>query len=187
MASIKRTQYKDPILQAVINHLEKHANRDIKTYYYGDVLLVPKTELPVISVAIDATRIAVDDTGTDKSTVPLVISVITDIGDNPNRDFDVMAGTNSLYEIVIGRNDDFTFRKDSLAYILRAHDQLATAQTPAGETVQVYMGTETDREPLDIDFGIGVERRGQGIWSVESTIRVNAYVYTPRVDEEDDE
>jgi len=186
MAAIKDSQYKDPIIEAVINFLDGNASRDIKTYYYGDVLLIPKTELPAISVAIDATRIAVDDTGTDKSTVPLVISVITDINDNPNRDFDVMAGTNSLYDIVIGRNDDFTFKDYSLAHLLRKNQDLAAVTLPGGDSVQVWLGTETDREPLDIDFGIGVERRGQGIWSVESTIRINAYAYTPREDDDDE-
>lgn len=183
MATIQRTQYKDPILEAVIELLNTNASRDIRTFYYGDVLLVPKSELPVVSVAIDNTQIATDDTGSDKSTVPLVISVITEINDTATQDFDVMAGTNSLYEIVIGRNADYTFREDSIAHILRANDQLDSKVTSNGSIVSVFLGTETDRDPINIDFGIGVERRGQGIWSVEATIRVNAYVYTPRVDQ----
>lgn len=179
--ALRRNQYRDPIIEAIINHLKQGANPDIKNWYYGDVLLVSKRDLPAVSVAIDRTRIITDSTGDDKSVVPIVISVITDINADQGRDWDTMAGTTELYEYIIGRNADFTFRKDSFAHLLREKVQLAAATTQDGDQVSVYLGIED--QDLDVEFGIGVERRGPGIFSVEAAIRTTAFVYTPSIQE----
>ena len=73
--AIKRTQYRDPLIEKIIDHLKQGANKDIKNWYHGDVLLIQKRELPAVSVAIDNTIVTTDSTGDDKSTVPIVISV----------------------------------------------------------------------------------------------------------------
>lgn len=181
--AIIRTQYRDPIIEAIIDHLDKNASKDIKTYYHGDVLLLKKSELPAISVAIDGTRVTTDSTGDDKSTVPIVISVITAINDNQARDFDVMAGTTALYEIVTGRNKDFTYRKDSLVKLLRQKVDLAHTTDENGSQISVFLGIED--QPLEVEFGIGVERRGEGIFSTEAAIRTTAFIYTPKIEPED--
>lgn len=179
--AIKRTQYRDPLIEKIIDHLKQGASKDIKNWYHGDVLLIQKRELPAVSVAIDNTIVTTDSTGDDKSTVPIVISVITDINANQARDWDTMAGTTELYDIVAGRNKDFTYRKDSMIHLLREKVHLASEQSEDGRgEVSVFLGIED--QPLQVEFGIGVERRGAGIFSVEAAIRTSAFIYTPKIE-----
>ena len=176
---LNRAQYRDPVIAAIINYLKPKAHPDIRTWYYGDTLLISKSMLPAVSVAIDGMTLETDSTGDDVTKMAITISVITDINANQGRDFDVEAGTTELYEIVSGKDDNFIYTEDSIMRLLRERVQLATATTPDGESVSVMLGIED--QPLSVDFGIGVERRGPGIFSVEAAIHTTAYIYAPQI------
>jgi hypothetical protein len=166
-------QYRDPVIKAVIDFLEPRASRELKGhYYYGDVLLVPKSDLPIVSVAIDQENLQVVNTMEDKSLVPLVINVLVDYNSDMGRDFDLERGTNKLYELVAARNPDFTFTDESLLGLLRS-----TKGIQPTEDGKIYLGLGDT--PITADFGIGVERRGAGIFSIEGVIRVVAEINTP--------
>lgn len=166
-------KYRDPIIKAVVDLLEKNADSRLKgRYYYGDVLLVPKSQLPICSVSIDSEAITTVNSLEDESTVPIVINVLTDYNDQGGKDFDLQSGTNMLYEIIAGRNDDFTFKENSMLGILRSKDGV---QPVVNE--KIYLGIND--QAVTADFGIGVERRGAGIFSIEGVIRITATINTP--------
>lgn len=166
-------KYRDPIIKAVIDFLEPRADSRLKGhYYYGDVLLVPKNQLPICSVAIDLEAVTSTSSLEDESTVPLVINVLVDYNDQGGKDFDLQSGSNALYEILAARNDDFTFKDNSMLGLLRSPEGIQPA-----ENNRMYLGIGDT--PITADFGIGVERRGAGIFSIEGVIRVNATINTP--------
>ena len=166
-------KYRDPIIKAVVDLLEPNADSRLKGhYYYGDVLLVPKSMLPICSVSIDTEAVTTVNSLEDESKVPLVINVLTDWNDQGGKDFDLQSGTNMLYEIIAARNDDFTFRADSMLGLLRSAQGVQPVQNQ-----KIYLGIDDDR--VTADFGIGVERRGAGIFSIEGTIHITATINTP--------
>ena len=134
-------KYRDPIIKAVVDLLEPNADSRLKGhYYYGDVLLVPKSMLPICSVSIDTEAVTTVNSLEDESKVPLVINVLTDWNDQGGKDFDLQSGTNMLYEIIAARNDDFTFRADSMLGLLRSAQGVQPVQNQ-----KIYLGIDDDR------------------------------------------
>lgn len=161
--------YRDPVIAAVIDLLEAEGSPELKgRYYYGDILLAPRGQMPFCSIAIDNQAITSADSGNDVAVIPLVINVVVETTKDVHS-WDVMAGTNKLYDLLCGRNADYSLKSTSIAGIIRKH-----AEVPGG---QLFLGIENT--PLSADFGIGVDRRGAGIFSIEGTLRVNAALYTP--------
>lgn len=166
-------KYRDPIIKAVIDLLEPKADKQLKGhYYYGDVLLVPKSQLPICSVALDQENVTTVNSLEDETKVPIVINVLVDWNDQGGKDFDLQSGSNRLYEIIAERNPDFTFTERSMLGILRSKDGVQPVKNQ-----KIYLGIED--ESVTADFGIGVERRGAGIYSIEGTIRLTATINTP--------
>lgn len=164
--------YKDPVLTALINALEENGPPELKgKYYYGDVMLVPKDQLPICSVARDRTRIGQASDLEDDNLMPLVINILYDYTADLTNDYNVVAGVNSLYRLVEARNpSNYAILPGTIAWVLRNKQQLAN---------KLFLAVGPS-EVLDIDYGLGVERRGPGIFSVESVIRVSARAHTPR-------
>ena len=169
--------YRDPIIQKIIEVLEANGPDELRgKYYNGDVMLVPKEELPVCSVAKDRTIITPADNMTDQHTINLVINVLYDYTSDLQNSFDLVAGTTGLYEIMEGRISDLTdekryqFKNTALAYILGKKIQLDT-------NVWISIGQGSN---ISIEYGLGVNRRGPGIFSVEAVIRTPVVLHIPR-------
>ena len=173
--------YSDPILQKIIDLLKNNMKKGyVKTWYQGDILLVPKTMLPAVSVSIDENNIIADSNLWDKSVIPIVISILVDHTDAAGlQNFDLSAGQLKLYEMTAGRIaaskdplETLDFMEGTMAHILldRSKQDLGNG---------VYLNIENNT--FGFDYGIGVERRGAGIFSVEASCRVNVTVDTPAI------
>jgi len=164
--------YKDPVIQALIDALEADGPQELKgKYHHGDVLVPAKSDLPMVTIARDRTRITQASDLEDDNDMPLVINVLYDYTQDLTNDFDVQAGITSLYRLVEEREpSNFRVKQGTLAWVLRNKQQLANKLWLAVGPNQV----------LDIDYGLGVERRGPGIFSVESVIRISARAHTAR-------
>lgn len=154
--------YKDPISELLISNFRSEGLASIKEYYNGDVYTVPREDLPVLYVVKDATRIAPADNRNDETRTAYVIGVIYNYTEDIDTSSELVAGVNSLYEIVEGRDENtLDLKTNSLAYILRKHLTLA-------DDTWVDIGAGA---ALEIDYGIGIEKRGRGIYSLEAMIR----------------
>lgn len=164
--------YKDPVIQALIDALEASGPVELKgKYYHGDVLVPAKEDLPMVTIARDRTRITQASDLEDDNFMPLVINVLYDYTRDLTNDFDVQAGVTSLYQLVEERDTtNFRIKEGTIAWVLRNKQQLAN---------KLWLAVGPN-EVLDIDYGLGVERRGPGIFSVESVIRVTARAHTAR-------
>lgn len=176
-----RQSYSDPVLQKVIDLLSSKMTKGyVKTWYQGDVLLVPRSELPAVSVAIDQNNIMADSSLWDASKIPITLSILVDHTDQAGlKSWDLSAGQMTLYEITAGRivapkdqGETLDFLDGCMAAILldRKNQDLGNG---------VYLNIENNT--FGFDYGIGVERRGAGIFSVEATCRLTLTVDTPAI------
>ena len=71
------SEYRDPILRAIIDMLEADGPRELVGHYiYGDTLAPPKSALPIVSVARDGTRVLSDGTMLDRHVTSIVMAVM---------------------------------------------------------------------------------------------------------------
>lgn len=165
-------EYHDSIIAKLIEKLNDEGPEELRNrYYYGDVLIVPKSELPVCSVAKNATRIRPADNLTDEHLVEIVINVLWDYTEDLGQSTDLVAGSTSLYEVVEGRDENYQLRSGTIAYVLRKYQQLDT---------DMWLAVGPN-EVVSIDYGMGINRRGPGIFSVEAVVRVTVRVHKVRV------
>lgn len=159
------SEYRDPILQKLIDTLEAEGPSDLVGHYrQGDVIAVSKEELPVVTVTKASTRMGAASNQEDDQLMPVVINVIYDFMRDLTQSSDLEVGMTTLYGYCEGRSDtDYTLLPDSLAYILRKYPKL-------DDNLYISVGPN---EELSINYGMGIERRGKGIFSVEAVLRFN--------------
>lgn len=163
------TDYRDPIIQKIIDDvLEANGPSELSGHYInGDVLLPNKSELPLCYVTKDTvTNSPANNMETD-DVQSLVAVIVYDFTQDYNDAYNIVAGSTGLMELCEARNDDYTLRSDSLLYLLQKNTQVAN---------KFWIGVGT---PVVINYGLGIERRGPGIFSVEATIRFNARLHLP--------
>lgn len=160
--------YKDPIIEKIITHLKAANIPRIKEYYNGDLVVPAKSHMPLIYVAKDTTSISEADNLEDEHTMPMVATVIYDMTQDIGRSYNMVAGASGLYEIVEGRNADYSLKTNTLAYVLRDKQVL---------DAKLWIGVGS---PVAISYGIGVNRRGPGIFSVEAVVRFTVRLHTNR-------
>ncbi len=157
------SEYRDPILKAIIDMLEADGpSKLVNHYIYGDTLAPPKSALPVVSVARDGTRILSDGSMQDRHVTAIVMAVIVDFTTDLNTSFDLVKGTNELYELIEARDTSRNLKTGTLAYALRKNQKLGN---------NLFISVNDDG--LLIDYGLGIEKRGDNIFSVEGILRFN--------------
>jgi hypothetical protein len=170
MASLSEAEYRDPILKALIDKLEAEGPEELRGHYiYGDTLAPKKSDLPVVSVSRDGTNIRSDGTMQDVHVSPIVVAIIVDWTTDLDQTFDLARGNNRLYRLVESRNPDFTLKTDSLAYVLRDNQKLAD-----------NLFISINDNGLQMDYGLGVEKRGSNIFSAEGILRFNIELTTKK-------
>lgn len=161
MASL--SEYRDPILKAIIDMLEADGPRELVGHYiYGDTLAPAKSALPVVSVARDGTRILSDGTMQDRHVTSIVMAVIVDYTTDLNTSFDLSRGTSQLYEFIEARDENRLLKENTLSFALRKNQKLGD---------NLFISILDDG--LMIDYGLGIEKRGSNIFSVEGILRFN--------------
>lgn len=159
------SEYRDPILQKLIDTLEAEGPSELIGHYkQGDVIAVSKEELPVVTVTKDSTRMGAASNQEDDQLLPIVINVIYDFMRDLTQSSDLEVGMTTLYGYCEGRSEeDYNLLPSSIAYVLRSHPKLDN---------NLYISVGPNEE-LSINYGMGVERRGKGIFSVEAVLRFN--------------
>jgi hypothetical protein len=162
--------YKDPLIQLVIDKLDADGPSKLQSRYInGDVLMPNQSELPIAYVAKDTVKMGAASNMEDEHIHSLVLTVILDMKQDLNEVYDMVAGTPELYEMVEARDDvTYQLKADTLLYNLRKSQQLAD---------KTWIGV---RDTVDVNYGIGIARRGPGIFSVEASIRFTVLQHLPR-------
>lgn len=164
------SDYRDPIIEKVLEALNDNGPSRLKgNYVNGDVLVPGRLSLPLCYVARDTTRVAPASSQEDQHTINMVATVIFSATEGWRDAYDNVAATPELYDLCEGRNTDYSLKSDTLLYVLGNRQQLDAKLwiSPPGSDILV-------------NYGLGVERRGPGMFSVEATIRFSVVLHTAR-------
>lgn len=163
------SSYRDPVIDKIIKVLEANGPRVLKgRYMNGDVLNPQKRQLPLCYIAKDQVMTQPANNMEDEHLVLLVATVILDTATNIKDAYDIVQGVPDLWEICEKRDPEtYELLPNTLLYQLHNSQQVAH---------KFWLGIGT---PVQINYGMGVERRGPGIFSIEATIRFTVRLHLP--------
>lgn len=160
--------YRDPIIAKLIEFLEANGPTRLHgKYINGDVLLPNKSDLPICYVTKDQVLAQPANNMEDEHLQMIVATIILDHTRDLDEAYDMVAGVSELWEMCEARGDDFQLLEDTMLYQLRNSQQVAP---------KMWIGLGT---PVQINYGMGVERRGPGIFSIEASIRFTVRLHLP--------
>lgn len=160
--------YKDPIIAKVIEMFEQNGPSTLSgKWHHGDLLMPEQSDLPLGYVTKDQTLMQPATTMENEHLQLMVATVIFDATDDLDASYGMVAGMSDLFELMEGRYafDDpnpakrYMLKPDTLLYQARNSQQIDT---------NMWIGVGT---PVQINYGLGVGRRGPGMFSVEANMR----------------
>lgn len=153
--------YKDPILKKYMDLIKGIVGNDFfKSYFYGDPIQIPTSNLPALVISKNSTKIGNITNREDEHAIALTITVVTDIRNDINDDNSIAPGVASLYDIIEGREDNLKLKVKSILHILRNNID-----------VDLSLGLRTDLGSItNADYGMTVGKRQPEAWSVEAQV-----------------
>lgn len=155
--------YQDPILKKYVELIKSKTNI-FKSIYYGDPIRIPSSSLPALIITKLDTRARKETSADDMHEINISFTVVADIRDTISDDKEMVAGTNSLYNIMEGREEDLTLKTHSLLHILRNNILI-------DETNDLRTNLST---PTTVDYGMTVGKRGADSYGIEAVVNVIA-------------
>jgi hypothetical protein len=152
--------YTDPILNKYVD-LIKANNGALKSYFYGDPIRIGASQLPACIISKTGTTAGPLSNAEDGHEIGLRITIITDVRSDLESDrasTEIVEGIATLYDLMEGRNADYTLKDTSILDILRSNTEVdvgSNLRTDLGSLTRVDYGV-TDREP--------------GVWTVEARV-----------------
>lgn len=161
-------QYEDPIIKKIIEVLNANGPSKLEgRYINGDVLLPNKSDLPICYITKDEVVAQPANSMEDENLHSLVATVILDFTQDIEEAYNVVAGVPELFQMCEERDENYRLVETSLLYNLRNSQQIDN---------KLWIGVGS---PVTISYGLGIERRGPNIFSVEANIRFTARLHIP--------
>ncbi len=157
--------YLDPILQKIFTLLKDNLDpATIVSFYQGDPLMIPKSNLPCLIGVKDTTDIADESNAEDRHLMNYVITVIIDIRDYLEEDMaDVHVADQKMWDLFEGRNEDYTLKTNSIVDILRKNEDLGN---------NAHIDTT---QAMRVDYGFTIGKRGERSWACEGYLNVPVF------------
>jgi hypothetical protein len=158
--------YSDPIIEKYIS-LIKTQNGTIKTYYQGEPLRIANSLLPCCIVSKTNTNVSPINNADDEHNVGLRITVITDVRQDLSTEESqqkIVEGVSALYDIMEGREDEYTLKNTAILNILRHNIN-----------VDIQNNLRTDLSSMTrVDYGTTLRDRAREEWTVEARLDFTA-------------
>lgn len=161
--------YKDPILVKYATLIGSKTKR-FKRVYFGDPIRIPNSDLPALIISKVDTIAKNLTNAEDVHELRISFTVVTDIRNTITDDKTMVAGVNLLYNIMEGRNSDYTLQNESLLNILRHNVEL-----DVGNNLRTDLNTMSR-----IDYAMTIGKRAPEAWAVEGIIDITANFTQPR-------
>lgn len=156
--------YQDPIIAKYRQLIEDHSSV-FRAIYQGDPIVIPQTMLPALIIAKADTQVSHFTNQEDQHAVRMVLTVVTDLRSEISSDNTLVAGIAKLYEVIEGRNEDFTLKDGSILSILRTYRE-----------VDPDHDLRTDIGTISVSsFGPVLGNRDKESYSVEAQVTFTAH------------
>lgn len=160
--------YRDPAIDALIDKLNEEGPSELKgRYVIGDPIAIDINQMPIAFITKDTSLFQADELARGKEShfMTLAINVVYNGAKDIYKGAHVQSGTVSVWDIVEGRNADFTLKSDTIMAVLRKYTVLSGSN--------LYIDIQT--QPV-VSYGVSTPER-RGIWTTEAviqtTLRVN--------------
>ena len=157
------TTYSDPIIGKYFD-LVKANTSAFKAFFQGDPIRVPASMLPCLIIAKRETRVGPHTNSQDEHGIQFVATVLADVRKDLTDDAKTVAGIGMLYDLVEGRNADYTLKSNSLLGILRENINLDPASNLRTDLTTITR----------VDYGT-TRQRDLESWSIEAEIEFVAH------------
>lgn len=159
--------YKDPIIQKYEDMI-KAAMPQFKIFYQGDPTRIPASNLPCCIITKRETGVRASTNSQDEHAIGMNLTIVTDIRadlSTVENDAKVIEGVATLYDLIEGRNADYTLKASSVLQVLRTN-QLVDGQN----NLRTDLSTITR-----VDYGSTLRNRNPEEWSIEARIEFVAH------------
>jgi len=161
--------YQDPVIKKLFDLIDANDGGAIKTYFYGDPLLIPKSDLPCLIGSKDTSEIGDASNAEDYHRMNIALVLVTDIrqdfGDTTKN---IHFGDQKMYNIFEGRNSDYSLKTTSIIDILRKNTNL---------TNNAHIDLSV---PINVNYGFTIGKRGENTWAWEAFLTVPIFYTTLR-------
>lgn len=154
--------YTDPVIQKYIDLIKAHTGA-IETFYQGDPIRIPQTSLPCAIISKRDSRAGALTNAEDQHALGISITIVTDVRKDLSTESgaaNTVAGIATLYDLMEGRNADYTLKDESLLGILRSNIEL-----DAANNLRTDLGSVTR-----VDYGTTLKGRAPEEWSIEARV-----------------
>ena len=145
------------IADKIIKYLKEHGDDRIKTYYFGDPLIIPVSNLPALIVSKKSSEINQGATGLDEAdkiyTIKLVMNKKDELGKNP----DEVAAQRTLADIVEGVDSGGNYNSTSLIGILRKYFTLGDTIEDQSISIEYFLSERGELITEEVDLNINIK------------------------------
>lgn len=152
--------YQDPVITKIFDLIKANTNA-FKEFYYGDPVRVPASNLPAVILSREQTRIGNLTNAEDEHGMAMVMTIITDVRSDLSDYSNIVAGVNTLYDLVEGRDSSYALKPQSMLYILRHN-----AELDISKNLRIDLKTVTAAE-----YGMTLGKRTEDGWAMEAQIK----------------
>lgn len=159
--------YTDPIIKKYIDLIKTKAGK-IKYFYQGEPTRIPVSNLPCCIISKAQTNVGFLTNAEDGHEIGLKIILVTDIRQElstSENDNHVIEGVANLYDLIEGRNEDYTLKDTSILGILRTNQLLDVANN-----LRTDLSTITR-----VDYGETLQNRDPAEWRIQAQIELVAH------------
>ena len=168
---MEKQLYQDPIIREYVELFKANLGTGvIKTYYQGDPMRIPESNLPAMIISKDETRVGQSIEGgsnmEDGHEMAMVITVVSSIRKEINDDKSITPGIAKLYDIIEGREDStFKLKTNSVLHVLRNN-----------VFVNSQKNLRTDLNSITrVDYGFTLGNRDEDAWAAEGQVEFVAH------------
>lgn len=152
--------YRDPIVTALVAKLDAEGPPQLKNRYFEDYpAVIGRAQLPAGFITFDTTSIGNETNAEDSARIAVVLNVVYEAARDYQQAFSQVYSNATLRGMLEARNADYTPKAGTIAYVLRKYQVLDSKLWIAHDA------------PIELDYGVGIENRGPGVYTAEATAR----------------
>lgn len=159
--------YNDPILRKYAELIRAEMPQFLMVYQ-GEPLRIPKSNVPCLILSKRETRVGPLTNSEDEHGVAITLSVVVDVRNDLSteiNDAEIVEGVNTLYDLVEGRNADYSLKDNCVLDVLRSNSLV-----DAANNLRTDLNTITR-----VDYGRTFRDRAPEEWWIEARIEFVAH------------